>query len=130
MKKYNIVDHFIEKFKAIPTDKWTVGMFFSMFDSSKRCALGHCGIKSFSDSSTEAIQLSELFNKYLNIEVYKINDSSGKYFYNFNTPKERILAALYDIKAKIEAENTKEKIVYVTVDEEVRKLQKMELLEN
>ena len=39
MKKYT-VDYFLEKFDAIPEEKWTTRAFSN--DEGQRCAEGHC----------------------------------------------------------------------------------------
>jgi hypothetical protein len=88
------VDYFIAKFEAIPEDEWCVGHFISM-DGTK-CALGHCGDEGTGDSP-EANALGCLF-PYLG-DVININD--GRHSdYPQPTPKQRILAALNDIKKK------------------------------
>lgn len=97
------VDYFIKKFEAIPEDKWCTG---SLGGNGKHCALGHCGMTRTIDATYEATMLAELFVKYLRVHkfeydwvfhtVYPINDSKLKY--NLPTPKQRILAALHDIK--------------------------------
>lgn len=140
------VDYFIKKFEAIPLDKWTTGTFGTLGD--KHCALGHCGtgsmniatlINQINYPTTELGSLTNLFSTYLRCAVTGVNDegrnTENLVVYPQLTPKERILAALCDIKAKIESEKVltpkeetvKEKVVYVTVDQAVRELQKKEL---
>jgi hypothetical protein len=102
------VQHFINKFEAIPEDKWTTGSRGTRENElGEYCAYGHCGIRHgvYLDSTQEAIALAKLFYHIdrtpffcdLSFGVCWIND--GKYGdYQQDTPKQRILAALYDIK--------------------------------
>lgn len=126
--EYN-VDYFIKKFEAIPEEKWCVE---KPQDNGRSCAIGHCGVNDYVYSEcVEARVLLALFHHghFRGFEpVWTINDGHD-YRYNQATPKQRILAALYDIK-KAEQPEVKERIVYVTVDAPVRELQKKELVEN
>ena len=92
------VDYFIEKFEKIPPEKWTTGQYVSDNDRECCCALGHCGIRNINglhvaSHSPEAMALTKLFNNSL---VHCINDSAIEYG---NTPKERILNKLKEIKS-------------------------------
>jgi hypothetical protein len=132
--EYN-VDYFIGKFSAIPEGRWTTGDFKK---GNRFCANGHCGITAdnYLNPNEEAKALAELFkltsikrkvSEYdSDIFNYTVVINDGLVFeYNQNHPKQRILAALQDVKKLQEVEkNPKERIVYVTVDEPVRKLQK------
>jgi len=95
--------YFIEKFQAIPDEKWCVGILTSKSDPDCHCALGHCGLQvlSLENKVEEAVSLGNLLAPvYKNLHgqtsdfmdhVYEINDSAislGK------TPKQRILNAL------------------------------------
>jgi len=152
MKTIYDVDYFIKKFEAIPERRWTTKVF-SKVDSfiglfEKNCAQGFCmpkkerknsrinlGRYSFSlrqDNFPEWHALVFLFDenahksKYIKVGV--INNGED-HRYQQPTPKQRILAALYDIK-KAQQSEVKERIVYVTVDEKVRDLQNEELAVN
>lgn len=124
---YN-VDYFIAKFSAIPEEKWFIGDYHS--NDGKSCALGHCN-HHHERPNIEGVKLHELFKElYGFIQVADVNDGKREE-YKQPTPKQRILAALYDIKAKQQPEvkpEPKEKVIYktVTVDSAVRSLQKME----
>lgn len=88
------VDYFIEKFEAIPEEKWFNGNFKF---GDKYCALGHCGM----DDETyteEGNELLDLFDGY-DLSVAGINDRLDPRFLQ-KTPKQRILAALNFIKEK------------------------------
>jgi hypothetical protein len=92
---YN-VDYFINKFEAIPEDQWCTGTFVDPYNGS-HCALGHCGVNKNSNTNwpQESLDLMKLLHNYVN--VTSIND--GKDFkYQQETPKQRILAALKNIK--------------------------------
>lgn len=137
------VDYFIKKFKAIPERKWTVKEFRNWM--GQRCAMGHCLPDFFIDLSAKyfsegAETLPEgLCKKYINDlreceglcliinkssartgseMVIKINNGDDPR-YQQSTPKQRILAALNDIK-RLQQPEVKEIIKYVAVDAEIR----------
>lgn len=125
------VTYFIKKFEAIPEERWHVRAFSNM-DGTKLCALGHCRWHKQIGGSDEGNELIAALRSIGKPD--SINDGIiGAYLQP--TPKQRILAALYDIKANQqpepvkEIEPVKERTVYVTVDQAVRKLQK-EMSEN
>lgn len=109
MEKHFTVQYFIDKFSKIPKRKWTTRTFESM---GKMCALGHCNMREPKLPTDEAIALAMLISTNLKINVsqdleeqthwvfftvYPINDGfNDKYLQEH--PKERILAALNDIK--------------------------------
>ena len=126
--EYN-VDYFIGKFSAIPEDRWTTGTVRLVTDSGnvKHCAFGHCGITAddtWDHFNREAKALNIMFETNA-LTVVQVNDNNGGTFgahkYTQATPKQRILAALEDIKAK-QVEQVREKTVYVTVTEQVKEL--------
>lgn len=98
------VDYFIDKFSTIDSDDIGVGSL------CEHCSLYHCGV--VEDVMTgnyleteESIALGKLINNHLNDKyneigaVYNLNDGHIVK-YQQETPKERILACLNDIKAK------------------------------
>lgn len=87
---YN-VNYFIKKFEAIPEEKWTTGAFED--ECGCKCALGHCGYTESGLESQEGIELTRL----LKHRAAAINDG-GQPKYDQPTPKQRILAALNDVK--------------------------------
>ena len=92
--KYD-VDYFINKFEAIPEEQWCTGAF-SLCDeneNTQHCALGHCGY-GVGTKTVEGEALISLFEPEL---LPMINDDRS-IEYSQSTPKQRILAALYDIK--------------------------------
>lgn len=133
------VDYFIDKFQRIPEELWITGSYCG---DGRGCAFVHCGIDwrkgIVNPGKPEAQALCDLFSVALEQSVITINDGADSR-YQQPTPKQRILAALRDIKAKQEAEKPKadvivggpevetpkpkERIVYVTVDAAVRELQ-------
>jgi hypothetical protein len=134
-KELSTTNHFIEKFTKIPNRKWTTDKLwkeitiFGIPMITAKCALGHCltyvRVKDYNknfgylhddDSKIEINKLIMLFYINLNIEAYKINNSKID-IYNQEKPKERILAALKNIKNKLEKEISisNEKIHYKTV---------------
>jgi hypothetical protein len=92
------VDYFIEKFSAIPDDEWYVGDYANL-EETRRCARGHCGKRIFVESP-EDNALVNLFEYNVNVIGYVVsNINDGKDIrYNQPTAKERIVAALWDIK--------------------------------
>jgi hypothetical protein len=97
------VEYFINKFQSIPEDKWTTRNYT---EDDKHCALGHCGVGSIRGENPEAEALIEFFDLLSPGTIVYIND--GLYTkYQQPTPKQRILAALYDIKNNINMANTK-----------------------
>lgn len=87
------VDYFIAKFEAIPEEKWCK---YCYTDGDRHCALGHCGVSPGSGAGDEAMALYTIFSP---LSVTAINDADY-HPYTQPTPKQRILAALRDIKAK------------------------------
>lgn len=135
------VDYFINKFEAIPESRWTTN-FFDQDD--KYCANGHCGMReSELEKTREALALAELlkplkrstWSRYGGDPIYEVtaNINDGETAeYPQPTPKQRILAALYDIKAMREKEKAPEqkvKTVYVSVPVTITE-QAKELIEN
>jgi hypothetical protein len=86
------VDYFINKFKAIPSSKWTTGQYTI---GTKCCALGHCGERGLGVGGPEAKALGEMLRT--GSTVVKINDGEHP-LYLQKTPRARILAALKDLK--------------------------------
>lgn len=126
---YN-ADYFINKFEPIPESKWCI--YAMINDKGQKCARGHCNAGIRMDikiyPSIEDNALCELFEK-LGHQVWDVNNGYHGPYQQL-TPKQRILAALRDIKALDEKNNPiKDRIVYVTVDEKVRELQKSILSE-
>lgn len=102
--KYN-VDFFINKFEAIPEDLWCTGLYTK---GEKHCAVGHCGGNS-SVKSEEADFLHDMFRIKLILFIVDVNDGLCEQ-YPQPHPKQRILAALYDIKS-LEAVKEAETII-------------------
>jgi len=135
------IDYFINKFSAIPEELWCTGDFQ---DGNKFCAQGHCGLKIetrelvwhspiiVKGPLAEVSALWHLFKNRIYMCPGTVNNG-WEYTYQQPTPKQRILAALYDIKAKqepVQPIEVKERTVYVTVYSAVRELQEKELSEN
>lgn len=110
------INFFISKFQAIPEDKWIENQLFNE-KKTKFCANGHCGVTSKCNTdplgemsgnfihTDESMYLGTLFLQRLHISTELIND--GAYYgAESKSPKQRILAALRDIK-RMEEENNK-----------------------
>jgi len=97
------VDYFINKFEAIPEDLWCIDVLFDGY--GRACAYGHCD-----DAESEVFeQLDYEFGYLINKGTFLLNrrrqdtifaDINNGCYSNYQqpTPKQRILAALYDIK--------------------------------
>ncbi len=134
MKTKFDVDYFIKKFEAIPENLFTTDTFRS---DGQYCALGLCGmnytnskwakepINRVPESILEARSLLEVLPL-----TTAINDGNNSY-YQQPTPKQRVLAALYDIKTtqQPKAEEPKERTVYVVISEKIKE-QTKELILN
>jgi len=111
------VDYFINKFEAIPEKDWIVGIF--MDHHGRCCAQGHCifnrgyydpmeVIIQRATPTSEVYSLISLFgfrkvgiDEHIIIALINNGDDPR---YQQPTPKQRVLAALYDLKAKEEQE--------------------------
>lgn len=82
------VDYFIAKFEAIPDQLWAVRNLGT--EGGPRCALGHCALGN--DITKESCGLISLLPNAMNI------NNGDDHSYPQPSPKQRILAALYDIK--------------------------------
>lgn len=128
------VEFFIRKFQAIPEEKWCV--FTRQDTNGRRCALGHISVN-FDSPELNALHalmpfrhLTSDFSFMAPAEGVAPTNNGTNPRYQQPTPKERILAALYDVKKMQEPKpevkpEVVERIVYVTVDEKVRELQKV-----
>lgn len=134
------VDYFLKKFEAIPEELWMV-KYFS--DGTRCCAQGHCMTKELtqrirdgykSTVSDEAPKQPEWQGLLLIFSnggllgdarqvIAKINNGNDPN-YQQPTPKQRILAALADIKKLQEKETPKQEPEYrtVVIDTKVKEL--------
>lgn len=93
-------EFFIKYFERIPEDQWCAHLYDNYH--GQHCALGHCGAhmkRGLAIYGTMANALHDLVFKHLGIGVTSINDRRHPMFPQ-PTPKQRILAALMEIKAK------------------------------
>ena len=97
------VNYFIDKFEKIPEENWCIGM--PQDGIGKMCAAGHCGYHTmmFFNDCEEAVALAMLLQplsgrRDLYEAIYYVNDQI-LIQYPQDSPKQRILAALRDIKA-------------------------------
>ena len=99
MEQYDI-DYFLAKFEAIPEDKIIMNFYTDNNDETKHCSLGHCeGHNNPIDRPSEAKALRDLFKVHLKCGVADVNDNLCEHkFNNLPTPKQRIMAALNEIK--------------------------------
>lgn len=102
-------EYFIDKFSAIPEDKWTTGELTEDHDPDCHCVLGHCGVtESEGDDYVHTKESSALCGILSKIDtdtrptevVYRINDGIGDEKRKLGkSPKERILKALSMVTA-------------------------------
>lgn len=94
--------YFINKFLAIPEQLWTCGK--TSDEHGRHCALGFCGVSNTYELTDEAVALSNLLKKH---PFFTGEQSASSYVFSINdlcfsglgdTPKQRILAALYCVK--------------------------------
>lgn len=130
------VDYFIKKFEEIPEENWVIGEFRN---DNGCCAQGHCGMNSFNanhvwdnhDVSNTPTHLHEahalfwMFKSILCIGVADVNNFESEE-YPQPTPKQRVLAALCDIKklqqpkeGEIKTEQTFVPISYTKIIDEI-----------
>lgn len=101
-------NYFIQKLQPIADDMWTVG---TLKKGDKMCVLGWCGAKLEGNcielkKFTEAAALYKLFQDYLCEVVFHVNDKMTPRYPQPHS-KQRILAALYDIKKMQEGQEGK-----------------------
>lgn len=124
------VDYFINKFEKIPEEMWCTHTVDN--DNGQHCAWGLIKYSKYktSDCFTEGAAFMDII-KSSGLDVYgdpsRINNGDDPR-YPQPTPKQRILAALYDIK-KLQEPKVKERIVYVSVAETIKQ-QAAELINN
>lgn len=94
------VDYFIDKFEKIPEDRWCVGTFLD--DDGRCCVNGHLGTRYNPDNDIEVLKEMAAFSRLFRLfgigTAVWVNDRKSVQ-YPQSTPKQRILAALRDIKA-------------------------------
>lgn len=86
--------YFIAKFEAIPENHWCVGNTENM--DGQRCAIGHCvqnDGETLDEEEAEALKVLFVTSG----SIADINDNKNS-TYKQPTPKQRVLAALRDIK--------------------------------
>lgn len=90
------VDYFIKKFEKIPEDNWIA---CQMHNGDKHCALGHCLANMNEELKGEAKALHYLMFESIQLTVFQVNDYISQQ-YPQKHPKQRVMAALYDIRDK------------------------------
>lgn len=134
------VDFFIDKFSKIPEEKWCAGALIN--EKGQRCAQGHCGPANLLSHqlviNSECSSMLEIL-QWKGVDINNGDDSR----YQQPTPKQRILAALYDIKKMNNEQEVQEcdatkmtkepeartKTVYVSVPESLTKQTKELILQ-
>src|SRR5689334_15882823 len=106
MKTTYDVNYFIDKFSAIPEEDIGIG------STESHCGYYHCGYRHdyFGDEAYALTNLFAILNPLEDLRQMiftRINDGCDRR-YQQPTPKQRILAALYDIKTMQNTEPPKE----------------------
>lgn len=101
------IDYFINKFSAIPEKMWTIRTR-GYDDNGPHCALGHCdeSWKRWGNKGAEETALIKIFDDD-GLKIIRINNGDCPK-YQQPTPKQRILAALHDIKKLNSEQGVKE----------------------
>lgn len=102
--------YFIAKFESLPDEKWARASFKDPI--GRRCALGHCGVLHFDDVTDESDALVQVMGDrelaphgfWPIIYVSDGGVSCPPKYRNIETPRGRILAALRDELAELEAQ--------------------------
>lgn len=109
MSKKNL-SYFIDKFAAIPEDKWTTGAFYRP-SSDTYCALGHLGVRTNLDKHdelrAEGKVLEALLFKHTKGKHYipDINDNLVNAYRAYGkTPKQRVVNFLTELRTKVNQE--------------------------
>ncbi len=101
------VDYFINKFEAIPEEMWCIEARID--GDGRRCAHGHCYVGDpNAQTNDEEDSLSQISIEHFGEPGFADINNGYNSKYNQPTPKQRILAALYDIKANQALEQAKE----------------------
>jgi hypothetical protein len=106
------IQYFIDKFEAIPKEKWITG-YLHLSDRDQHCMLGHCGVNSldtYDESNLEANALEAIFRNSPEGKVYvdrgyfawEIND---RHLGIYSNPKQAVLAWLRKEKERLDALN-------------------------
>jgi len=118
--KYDI-QYFIDKFEAIPAEKWTRGVVYDASNDTY-CALGHCGIREAGGRWTKTEEANALENIYRNNqgaqywhrdieeegEIYyfwRVNDRLGKDSTDGSGIKAGVIRWLKEEKERLDALN-------------------------
>jgi len=119
-------DYFINKFSAIPDWRWLSGNIgFRDEPSAPHCAVGHCCPSEFriryfiehpdatgDEQAQEALALERLLGGTAQVGSWlatKINDGLDPR-YKHDSPRSRILAALYDVKQQQQLQNQQQPV--------------------
>lgn len=103
------VDYFIRKFEAIPDERWCE--YDVDVEGAQHCVLGHCGVRCRDDGHYTETRISKALERLCQSQLGEapdyINDGCDPR-YPQPTPKQRILAALADIKRQQEQNNLRQ----------------------
>lgn len=110
------VNHFINKFEAIPESKWTVGQLFKPDGSA--CAYGHCGGYDTEEACSLRILTLGVSKRILghSLSIAHINDGclwfgkDQRIIDSGSTPKERVINFLKQVKQLQEQDRAVEEV--------------------
>lgn len=89
------IDDYISFYQAIPDDKWCTGVFTT--DDGRCCALGHLGERNMNTTPIDVKNLQDMAIKYGDY-ISDVNDGSPEYLHLGDTPKERVVNYLKNLK--------------------------------
>lgn len=93
--KYDL-EYFIEKFEAIPSNKWTTKKFNK---GECKCAFGHLGCEYACDDTKESMKLIDIIGGVLGcITLVDVNDGKKQFDHLGSTPKERVINYLKSLR--------------------------------
>lgn len=92
------IEDYIAFYSAIPEDKWCTGVFTT--DEGSCCALGHLGEREDAISREDVWKFRSLLNSLgsSDHEITEVNDGNGKYINIGDTPKERVINYLKQLR--------------------------------
>jgi len=86
------LNYFIEKFEAIPVEKWGTKKFKH---AGRCCGFGHLGCVNAAADTADGVILMRLLGGPLPaMDFFNVNDGKGEYGKLGNTPKERVISYL------------------------------------
>lgn len=92
------LNDYIAFYEAIPADKWCTGKFVDF--GGNCCALGHLGEREMGLTKPQVYQFHEVLKKHRGdmYDIPDVNDGDGGYIELGDTPKERVINYLKQLR--------------------------------